>query len=364
MFILIINFIIIYFCIFFVIIVDDFILFIIFFESLFVPIFFCSFFFTFSNRFIFAIYMFVFFSSFSSVLCIIVCIIFILHFNVFSLTHFADLFYFDSIFLGFFIWFLLFVVFAIKYPIWPLHTWLPEMHVEVTTEMSILLASLILKIGFFGLYKFLFLSLNIYSIWAMHFINIFILIGLLLISYNVIFLCDYKKIIAHWSVIHTCAGLILLWNNDVIFTGVVVLCNVAHVLSACFMFFIVGVFYENYGIRIFLIMLSFFGFSFFSNILVFLFMFNIDFPFMLLFYVELFILYGLLNISIFYICIFTSIIFIVFVSTLYFYICLSFYSFIWLDKYFRFDLDINDIFIFFLIGCKTLILFFLISTVF
>lgn len=55
-------------------------------------------------------------------------------------------------------------MFAIKYPIWPLHVWLPEMHVEVNTEMSVLLASVVLKIGFFGVYKFLFLNFNQMSI--------------------------------------------------------------------------------------------------------------------------------------------------------------------------------------------------------
>jgi len=55
-------------------------------------------------------------------------------------------------------------MFAIKYPIWPFHVWLPEMHVEVTTEMSILLASVVLKIGFFGVFKFLYMSFNQISI--------------------------------------------------------------------------------------------------------------------------------------------------------------------------------------------------------
>ncbi len=177
-------------------------------------------------------------------------------------------------------------------------------------------------------------------------------------------LCDYKKIIAHWSIIHTCIGLILLWNNDLFFSGTLIFCNIGHILSSSFMFFILGSFYENYGIRIFLIMLSFFGFSFFSNILILLFLFNIDFPFMLLFYIDLFVTYGLINLSLFYVIIFFFISLIIFSSTLYFYICLSFYSFIWLDKYFRFDLDINDIFIFYLIGMQSLLLFFLIGSVF
>lgn len=53
------------------------------------------------------------------------------------------------------IWILLFVGFAIKVPLPPFHTWLPEAHVEAPTAGSVILAGVLLKVGTFGMYKFI-----------------------------------------------------------------------------------------------------------------------------------------------------------------------------------------------------------------
>lgn len=347
-----------------IIIIEDFVFFMILFESLFFPICFISLFFSFNNRFIFAIYYLIIFSSFSSILCITLCIIIIFHFNTINLIFFTDICYFDNFYLNIFLWLLLFIMFSIKYPIWPLHVWLPEVHVEVNTEMSALLASIVLKIGFFGVYKFIYLALNYTSIWFIGCIDSILIIGLLFISLTLLFLSDYKKIIAHWSVIHTGIGLILLWHNDLIFTNILFFCNLGHILSSGFMFIIIGYMYDNYGMRIFLLLISFFGISIWSSIFIGLFLFNIDFPFMLLFIIDLFVLYGLLTLSFLYIIIFFIIIIIVFTSSIYIYMLLSFFSFIWLDKYLRIDLAINDILIFFIISLISFHLFFLIFYIF
>lgn len=347
-----------------IILIDDFMCFMILFESLFFPICFVSLFFNFNNRFIFAIFYLVIFSSISSIMCIMICIIIIFHFNVLNLQSFIDICFFDSLYLGVYIWVLLFIMFAIKYPIWPLHVWLPEMHVEVNTEMSVLLASVVLKIGFFGVYKFLFLSFNQMSIWFLGFIDSLVILGLTFLSLSLLFLSDYKKIIANWSVIHTGMGLILLWHNDLLFLGLLMFCNLSHIISSSFMFMLVGYMYDNYGVRIFLMMVSFFGISIWSSLFLGIFLFNIDFPFMLLFYIDIFILYGLISLSFIYICCFYIIVLSVFVSSIYIYMCLSFYSFIWLDKYLRLDLTINDIYLYFITSIMTMSFFYLIYLLF
>ena len=48
------------------------------------------------------------------------------------------------------IWVLLFIGFAIKVPVFPFHTWLPLAHVEAPTAISVLLAGILLKLGFMG----------------------------------------------------------------------------------------------------------------------------------------------------------------------------------------------------------------------
>lgn len=363
-FFIIYIYIIIFFFVSIIIIIDDFIIFMIAFESLFFPICFISLFFTFNNRFIFAIYYLIIFSSISSILCIVISIILIFHFNSINLINFIDIIFLDSLHLIIFIWLLLFIMFAIKYPMWPLHIWLPEVHVEVNTEMSALLASIVLKIGFFGIFKFIYLLFNTISIWLLGIINSLSILGILFLSLSLLFLCDYKKIIANWSVIHTCIGLILLWHNDFIFIGVLYFCNLGHICSSSFMFIFIGYMYDNYGIRIFLLLISFFGISLWSSMFLCLFLFNIDFPFMLLFYIDLFILYGLMTISFFYVICFLLIILIMFTSTIYIYISLSYFSFIWIDKYLRLDLTINDIYIYFIISNITLLLFFFIYFLF
>ncbi len=352
------------FAIIMLILTDDFVFFMILFESLFFPICFISLFFNFNNRFIFAIYYLIIFSSLSSILCIIICLLIIFHFNSLNLVAFIDATYFDSLTLNIYLWTLLFVMFAIKYPIWPLHVWLPEVHVEVNTEMSALLASIVLKIGFFGVFKFIFLIFNSISIWYLGFIDCIIVLGLTFLALSLLFLCDYKKIIAHWSVIHTGIGLILLWHNDLLFIGVLLFCNLGHIISSGFMFIVIGHMYDNYGLRIFLLLISFFGISLWSSIFIALFIFNIDFPFMLLFFIDIFVLYGLASFSILYLFNFFLVILTVFVSTIYIYISLSFFSFVWIDKYLRLDICINDIYFFFLVAFMTLSLFFAIYILF
>nr|CAA39491.1 NADH dehydrogenase subunit 4 [Strigomonas oncopelti] len=358
------TYIFIYIDVVFIILIDDFVCFMILFESLFFPICFVSLFFNFNNRFIFAIFYLVIVSSISSIMCIMICIIIIFHFNVLNLQSFIDICFFDSLYLAIYIWILLFIMFAIKYPIWPLHVWLPEMHVEVNTEMSVLLASVVLKMGFFGVFKFLFLAFNQVSIWFLGVIDSMVMLGLTFLSISLLFQSDYKKIIANWSVIHTGMGLILLWHNDLLFIGILFFCNLSHIISSAFMFIMVGYMYDNFGLRIFLIMTSFFGVSIWSSLFLGMFLFNIDFPFMLLFYIDIFILYGLISLSFIYIICFYVIVLSVFVSSIYIYICLSYYSFVWMDKYIRLDLTINDIYLYFITASMTMSFFYLIYLLF
>lgn len=364
MFYVLCSYVFIYLDVVLIILVDDFATFMILFESLFFPICFVSLFFNFNNRFIFAIFYLIIFSSISSIMCIMVCIIIIFHFNTINLHSFIDICYFDSLYLSIYVWLLLFIMFAIKYPIWPFHVWLPEMHVEVNTEMSVLLASVVLKIGFFGVFKFLFLNFLQMSIWFLGLVDSMVILGLTFLSLSLLFLSDYKKIIANWSVIHTGIGLILLWHNDLLFIGLLYFCNLSHIISSSFMFIIVGYMYDNYGVRVFLMMISFFGISIWSSLFLGVFLYNIDFPFMLLFYIDIFILYGLISLSFIYIVCFFIIVLSVFLSSIYIYMCLSFYSFVWIDKYLRLDLSINDIYIYFIMSTMTMSLFYLIFIIF
>lgn len=98
--ILLITYIFITFTISLLSLTDDFIFFMIIFESLFFPICFISLFFNFNNRFIFAIFYLIIFSSISSIICIIICLIIILHFNTLNLINFIDISFYDNLYLN------------------------------------------------------------------------------------------------------------------------------------------------------------------------------------------------------------------------------------------------------------------------
>ena len=57
------------------------------------------------------------------------------------------------------LWFLFFIGFAVKVPLWPFHIWLPEAHVEAPTVGSMLLAGILLKLAGFGLLRFVLVPL-------------------------------------------------------------------------------------------------------------------------------------------------------------------------------------------------------------
>jgi NADH-quinone oxidoreductase subunit M len=95
-----------------------------------------------------------------------------------------------------------FASFAIKIPMWPFHTWLPDAHVEAPTAGSIILAGIILKLGGYGFLRF---SLPLFpeaSEFFAPFIFILSLIAIIYISLVALAQTNIKKLIAYSSVAH------------------------------------------------------------------------------------------------------------------------------------------------------------------
>ena len=95
-----------------------------------------------------------------------------------------------------------FASFAIKIPMWPFHTWLPDAHVEATTAGSVILAGIILKLGGYGFLRF---SLPLFpeaSEFFAPFIFILSLIAIIYISLVALAQTNIKKLIAYSSVAH------------------------------------------------------------------------------------------------------------------------------------------------------------------
>lgn len=146
--------------------------------------------------------------------------------------------------------FLLFFGFAVKVPIFPLHLWLLEAHVEASTITSVLLAGIILKLGGLGMYKFLVpFSLELISTFLHNTLITILFIGLIIVSFSIFFQNDIKRIIAYSSVIHMIFSLLAFLTLSIDGVNSFIITMFSHGLTSGGLFFIVGMLYDRYGSR-------------------------------------------------------------------------------------------------------------------
>ncbi len=137
------------------------------------------------------------------------------------------------------------IAFAIKVPVWPLHTWLPDAHVEAPTPGSVILAGVLLKLGTYGFLRF---NLGLFPEVAAQVAPLFGVLGVIGILYGAITAfaqSDAKKLVAYSSVSHlgfVMLGLFAL--NDLGIQGAI-LQMVNHGLSTGALFVLVGYIYER-----------------------------------------------------------------------------------------------------------------------
>jgi NADH-quinone oxidoreductase subunit M len=146
-----------------------------------------------------------------------------------------------------FLFWALFIGFAIKIPVFPFHTWLPDAHVEAPTAISVILAGVLLKIGAYGLLR---LSYPLVpevagSAGVMWFLAV---LGVVNIVYGA--LCtlgqsDFKRLVAYSSISHM--GYVLLGIATLKSEGIngAIFQMFAHGISSAMMFLIVGVLYDR-----------------------------------------------------------------------------------------------------------------------
>ncbi len=177
----------------------DILLFYIFFESLLIPMFLIIGIWGGKNR-IFSSFKFFLYTLAGSVFFLIAIIFMSYTANTTSIIQ-LDNYYFD-IYLQKWLWCGMFLSFAIKVPMWPFHTWLPDAHVEAPTIGSIILAGVLLKVGGFA---FIRISLPILPEASNYFSVFIILLSSVAVIYTSIVAfaqTDIKKLIAYSSVAH------------------------------------------------------------------------------------------------------------------------------------------------------------------
>ena len=137
------------------------------------------------------------------------------------------------------------LAFAIKVPLFPLHTWLPDAHTEAPTAGSILLAGVLLKLGTYGLLRFnlsLFPEASVDAVWIM---GILAVVGIVYGAVVAIVQPDLKKLVAYSSVSHL--GFIVLGTFALTSGGLqgAVIQNVNHGLTTGALFLLVGMIYDR-----------------------------------------------------------------------------------------------------------------------
>ena len=100
------------------------------------------------------------------------------------------------------LWLAFFASFAVKMPMWPFHTWLPDAHVEAPTAGSVILAAILLKMGGYGFLRFSLPLLPDSSFYFSDFIFILSVIAIIYTSIVAYVQEDIKKLIAYSSVAH------------------------------------------------------------------------------------------------------------------------------------------------------------------
>jgi len=198
-----------------------------------------------------------------------------------------------------FLFFLFFVGFSVKVPIFPFYSWLPEAHVEASTSLSILLASIFLKIATYAFLKIIIFNLYEANVYFFKFVVFFSVVSILLASFLSLTVSDLKKIIALSSIIHMNYIIISLFSlkSKLIFASLLYMFSHAFVSSG--LFYMIGILYENNNTRNLInynkslnYNSKFFFFFFFFNLS------NISFPLTMAFVAELLIINNLTSISI------------------------------------------------------------------
>ena len=100
------------------------------------------------------------------------------------------------------LWLAFFASFAVKVPMWPLHTWLPDAHVEAPTAGSVILAGVLLKMGGYGFLRFSLPMLPEASAYFTPFIYTLSIVAIIYTSLVALMQEDMKKLIAYSSVAH------------------------------------------------------------------------------------------------------------------------------------------------------------------
>ena len=220
----------------------DILLFYIFFESLLIPMFLIIGIWGGKKR-VYAAFKFFIYTLAGSVFFLLAIIVMAYISNTTSITDLDNYFFAPEI--QKWLWIGMFLSFAVKVPMWPFHTWLPDAHVEAPTVGSVILAGILLKVG--G-YAFIRISLPILPDASFYFSDLVMLLSVIAVIYTSIVAFaqkDMKKLIAYSSVAHmgyVTAGIFSFTKEGI---DGAVFQMISHGIVSSALFFSIGFLYER-----------------------------------------------------------------------------------------------------------------------
>ncbi|MGH7499120.1 MAG: complex I subunit 4 family protein [Gemmatimonadales bacterium] len=144
------------------------------------------------------------------------------------------------------------IAFAIKVPIFPFHTWLPDAHVEAPTAGSVLLAAVMLKIGTYGFLRFAipFFPQVAMSPAVSHLMVVLAIIGIIYGALVALVQPDFKKLVAYSSVSHMGFAMLGIWGGTMQSAQGALMVMISHGLSTGALFLLIGMLYERRHTRL------------------------------------------------------------------------------------------------------------------
>ena len=224
----------------------DILLFYVFFEAVLIPMFLIIGIWG-GKRRIYASFKFFLYTLLGSVLMLIAIIFIYQKTNTMNIADLQGNFFSKN--LQIYLWLAFFASFAVKIPMWPFHTWLPDAHVEAPTAGSVILAGVLLKMGGYGFIRF---SLGMLPEATSYFTPLIMILSIVAIIYTSLIALaqtDMKKLIAYSSVAHmgmVTIGIFLV--NQQGLEGAMIQ-MISHGIVSAALFLCVGVIYDRMHTR-------------------------------------------------------------------------------------------------------------------
>lgn len=218
----------------------------VFFEGVLIPMYFLIGIWGGQNR-VYAAYKFFLYTLLGSVLMLVGAVTIYYHTATFDIVQMAEhTFAYD---LQLWLWLAFFASFAVKIPMWPLHTWLPDAHVEAPTAASVILAGVLLKMGGYGFLRF---SLPLFpdaSLFFAPYVFVLSVIAVIYASLVAFVQEDMKKLVAYSSVAHMGYVTAGIFSMDTIAVSGAVFQMISHGILSGALFLSVGVLYNRMHTR-------------------------------------------------------------------------------------------------------------------